>query len=61
VPDNASLAAVFASFGFVAGAACTVLRLALEEQLPRDLVARLRGPIHEPAVPAEPLASAFGA
>lgn len=65
VPDNAPLAAVFAAFGFVAGAACTVLRLAFEEQLPRDLVARLRGPVvdagQEPAARAEPLASAFGA
>lgn len=44
VPDNTPLAAVFGGFGFVAGAACTVLRLVLEQQLPRELVASLRRP-----------------
>lgn len=60
VPDNAALAAVFAGFGFAAGAACTVMRLAFEEQLPRDLVARLRLPESESREALEPLASAFG-
>ena len=64
VPDNGPLAAVFGAFGFVAGAGCTVLRLAFEQQLPRDLVAGLRRPAHadEPA-DAAPAAhvSVFGA
>lgn len=45
VPDNAPLAAVFGAFGFVAGAACTVLRLAFEQQLPMDVAASLRRPV----------------
>lgn len=61
VPDNAPLAAVFGAFGFVAGAACAVLRLAFEQQLPRDLVAGLRrGPEADAAGQAAP-ASVFGA
>jgi len=41
VPDNVPLAALFAGFGFVAGAACTVLRLVFEQQLPMDVAAGL--------------------
>lgn len=44
VPDNSPLAAVFGVFGFIAGASCTVLRLAFEQQLPMDVTASLRRP-----------------
>lgn len=61
VPDNGSLAAVFGAFGFVAGAACTVLRLAFEQQLPMDVAAALRRPAgNDEPVPADGL-SVFGA
>ncbi|HSW05569.1 hypothetical protein [Aquabacterium sp.] len=64
VPDNGPLAVVFGAFGFVAGAACTVLRLAFEQQLPRELVAGLRRPAQaSEAADAAPgaRASVFGA
>lgn len=54
--------AVFGSFGFLAGAACTVMRLAFEQQLPMDLAASLRrAPDASPAEPAPTAVSAFGA
>ncbi len=64
VPDNGPLAAVFACFGFVAGTAATVVRLAFEQQLPKDLVAGLRGrsgPHPEPESAPAAAASVFGA
>lgn len=64
VPQNGPLALVFAGFGFVAGAACTVVRLGFEQQLPKDLVAGLRSAA-EPQREADALpaaaASVFGA
>lgn len=61
VPDNGPLAAVFGAFGFVAGAACTALRLAVEQQLPMDVAAALRRPkAGEESLQADGL-SAFGA
>jgi hypothetical protein len=61
VPDNAPLAVVFGAFGFVAGAACTAMRLVIEQQLPMDVAAALRRPAagDEP-MPADGL-NVFGA
>lgn len=57
----ATVLAVFGSFGFVAGAACTLVRLAFEQQLPMDLAASLRRAPDAPPGEAPPAAvSAFG-
>lgn len=64
VPDNGPLASVFGAFGFVAGAACTVVRLAFEQQLPKELVASLRAggePRREADAAPAASASVFGA
>jgi hypothetical protein len=65
VKDNTPLAMVFGAFGFVAGAACAVLRLAFEHQLPMDLVAGLRRGPEAEATSEQPAAAApvsvFGA
>lgn len=59
------LAALYAGFGAVAGAACTGLRLIVEQQLPVSLAGALRRPAADEAARVLPArgfaASAFGA
>lgn len=59
VPGNASLAAIFAGFGFAAGVAIAAIRFALERQLPRSLSMGLRSADTQPDRAAiDPVASA---
>ncbi|WP_088283981.1 hypothetical protein [Ideonella sp. A 288] len=68
VPGNASLAAIFAGFGFAAGVTIAAIRLALERQLPRSLAMGLRSSEVQPdraridaVAPASARVSVFGA